>query len=320
MAGFFGFFDYTKPGKGVNPDEPPKKAFFRFWELYWRKFSKYIVLNLLSFAFLLPIITIIFRFFMTWMYNIMPESAFEELGGNIDGDEGVMIFGMLQSILLSVSLSIPSLLSMILLIASVILYGPMMCGMTYILRNYWREEHAWLSDFFDQMKKNFKQGVALGILELTALTTLLFNITTRVTEETAPWLVTSMPVIKYFSIFLFILLLFARNYFYAMAVTFNLKVLAIIKNGFAFAIVGLFRNIGVVFVQAVLLFAILFLPYADIILVPFFFFSLTGFLSIFATFPLIHKHMLVPAMERKKAAEAAENGDDEEITDDKGPA
>jgi len=30
MAGFFGLFDYTKPGKGVNKSEPQKKKSFFF--------------------------------------------------------------------------------------------------------------------------------------------------------------------------------------------------------------------------------------------------------------------------------------------------
>ena len=35
LAGFFGFFDYTKPGKGVNKDEPKKKGILRFFELFF---------------------------------------------------------------------------------------------------------------------------------------------------------------------------------------------------------------------------------------------------------------------------------------------
>lgn len=58
MAGIFGFFDYTKPGKGVNKDEPQKPRFLFFWELYFRKFWKLIQLNLLFLAFSLLIVTI----------------------------------------------------------------------------------------------------------------------------------------------------------------------------------------------------------------------------------------------------------------------
>lgn len=58
MAGFFGLFDYSKPGKGVRKDEPVKPRFLLFWELFFRKFWKLIQLNLLYVAFCLPIVTI----------------------------------------------------------------------------------------------------------------------------------------------------------------------------------------------------------------------------------------------------------------------
>lgn len=58
MAGFFGLFDYSKPGKGVRKDEPQKPRFLYFWELYFRKFWKLCQLNLLYVLFCLPVVTI----------------------------------------------------------------------------------------------------------------------------------------------------------------------------------------------------------------------------------------------------------------------
>lgn len=45
--GMFGFSDYNKNGPGVSKNEPKKKSFFRFWEIYFRKFWRLIPLNLL---------------------------------------------------------------------------------------------------------------------------------------------------------------------------------------------------------------------------------------------------------------------------------
>ncbi|MDL2233312.1 DUF624 domain-containing protein [Ruminococcaceae bacterium OttesenSCG-928-L11] len=58
MAGFFGFFDYSKPGKGVRKDEPKKSHFVQFFILVQRKFWKLIQLNLLFILFCIPIVTI----------------------------------------------------------------------------------------------------------------------------------------------------------------------------------------------------------------------------------------------------------------------
>lgn len=58
MAGIRGMFDYSKPGKGVDKDAPQKKPFFRFFELFFRKFWKMMELNWLYLLFCLPIVTI----------------------------------------------------------------------------------------------------------------------------------------------------------------------------------------------------------------------------------------------------------------------
>ncbi len=49
---------YNKPGPGIDKNRPKKKRFFLFFELYFRKFTKLIQLNLLYLICCLPIITI----------------------------------------------------------------------------------------------------------------------------------------------------------------------------------------------------------------------------------------------------------------------
>lgn len=51
-------YDYEKAGSGVSKNAPKKKAFFAFFELYFRKFWKLIRLNFLTFLFCIPIVTI----------------------------------------------------------------------------------------------------------------------------------------------------------------------------------------------------------------------------------------------------------------------
>ncbi len=55
---FFGLFNYSKPGPGVDKNAPKKKRFFFFFELYFRKFWKLIQLNLLFLVCCIPIVTI----------------------------------------------------------------------------------------------------------------------------------------------------------------------------------------------------------------------------------------------------------------------
>lgn len=51
-------FDYEKAGIGISKSAPKKKNFFVFFELYFRKFWKLVKLNIITFLFCLPIVTI----------------------------------------------------------------------------------------------------------------------------------------------------------------------------------------------------------------------------------------------------------------------
>ena len=52
--GLFSNKSYYKPGKGVEKDAPQKNAFFHFFELYGRKFWRFIEVNFIYLLVLLP--------------------------------------------------------------------------------------------------------------------------------------------------------------------------------------------------------------------------------------------------------------------------
>lgn len=51
-------FDYEKAGRGVSKNAPKKKSFFAFFELYFRYWWRLVKLNLLTFIFCIPVVTI----------------------------------------------------------------------------------------------------------------------------------------------------------------------------------------------------------------------------------------------------------------------
>ena len=51
-------YDYEKAGKGVAKNAPKKKAFFDFFEMYFRYFWRLVRLNILTFIFCIPVVTI----------------------------------------------------------------------------------------------------------------------------------------------------------------------------------------------------------------------------------------------------------------------
>lgn len=54
----FHFFNYDKPGKGIDPNAPKKRPFFLFFELYFRKLFLMMQMNVVYLFCCIPIITI----------------------------------------------------------------------------------------------------------------------------------------------------------------------------------------------------------------------------------------------------------------------
>ena len=58
MAGFFGMFDYSKPGKGVSKEDVQKSGIELYFDILSRRLWKLIKLNLIYVLFSIPAIVI----------------------------------------------------------------------------------------------------------------------------------------------------------------------------------------------------------------------------------------------------------------------
>ena len=235
MAGFFGLFDYNKPGPGVDKNSPKKKGFVIFFEIYFRKFWKLIIANLLYVLVSLPVLT----------------SGMAEV------------------------------------------------GLTYITRNFAREKHAFVSgDFFDTIKKNWKQALPIGIVNLLLTFMIGFDI----------WFfaANTKGIMGYIMVALIITIAivftFMKYYMAMLIITFKLTWKQIYKNSLIFAFAGMKRNIlislGLLLCYALAFLLIWFLfPIGLVIVILlyiFFFPAFRSYLIQYNIFPLIKKHMIDP--------------------------
>ena len=190
---------------------------------------------------------------------------------------------------------VPVVLRLILLALSVLAYGPTKCGITYVLRNYSRQSHSWISDIWDKAKENWKQGVLFGILDFVVAGILIFNLT----YEPEPSLATVVTISKYLSLLLASLYVFMRKYIYLMIVTVHLNVRSLLQNAWLLAFIGVFRNffsgIGnlLIWIAAYLLIMAVH-PFFEILFLGLLIYSFTNFISISACYPLIDKYLVVP--------------------------
>ena len=278
MAGFFR--NFSRSGKGVAKDAPDKKRFVLFFEILWRKLWQFIGLNIVYFIIVLPLFAYVSVFIMQ---SVGIQAA------DLAGNTLFVIFGYI--------LNLPSFLMWLLVGASAVLYGPATCGLTYVLRNFTRREHAWtFSDFFERSKQNFKQGLIAGIIDIVLVLSCSMYVAMDTTALTgSQWYLITF---KYIALIVFIIYFMMRFYIYTLIVTFNMGFKAIIKNSWIFVILGFFRNLcSVFFIVLSIATSVGYMLAFFGLITPVF----CRYIAVFNGYPVIDKYMLQPM--RKKEEE-----------------
>jgi uncharacterized membrane protein YesL len=251
-------FNYDRPGPGVRKDEPQKNAFIRFFAILFRKFTQFIELNLLFAAF---------------------------------------VFGAFVVVYL-VSSFIPNIPDWLILFLIILLVSPFLAGLTFVTRNYAREEHAFLmSDFLEASQKNWKAFLINGVVCYFLYFILSVAIKFYYSKLAyGLWYGFSLCI----CIAIALLLIFAQYYVPVMIITFDLKLIQIYKNALIFAILGLWRNLLLTIFLGLLA---AFLYFSSAIVLTFLIgiaftitllFSFSSFLINFTIYPLIYKTMILP--------------------------
>ena len=216
-------------------------------------------------------------------------------------------------------------------------------GLTYVTRNFVREKHAFVyGDFVDTVKKNWKQALPVGIINLLLTALLVADIIyfdplgiisamvyTMMGRELPPLQEASMGTTLMTAVIFFAWLIFSfmKYYIYLMMVTFKFKVTQIYKNSVIFAFAGMWRNISIFLFMGVIYAAAIFIallhPIGSVVALfgyVFLFPAFKSFLIQYATFPLIKKHIIDPYYkehpDEDKEAKRALNIDDNSVTEE----
>jgi len=180
-------------------------------------------------------------------------------------------------------------------------------GVTHVARSIVREKHSFLyGDFFEAIKKNWKQALILGVMNTISMVILGFDIwyfwgylNNKVDFFGLLGLSLAFLVVAGIS--------FMKYYIWTLLITFDLNVKQLIKNSFNFVFLNLWRNIlisvtmGIIYVGIFLLYlvnAYLMLAAAAIML-----FVVPGFKSALIqanAFPAIQKYIIDPYYKEHK--------------------
>jgi len=290
MAGIFGFFDYNKPGPGIPKDAPPKAPIIVFFGILQRKFWNFIKINLMVVLFNLPALAAGLFVAMGFFPYIIP-------GAESNSD---LVFA---------DLIIKFVLVILFTCVPMVTVGPVQAGFTYIMRNYAREEHAFIWwDFKDTAIKNLKQSIIVSLINF--FVTFLLLLSFRAYLEIGP---AGFITVAGVGIIVSMLLIFAcmNMYIYPMMITFDLTLKDLYKNAFIFAIIKFIPNIGIFLLCAFIIFfsfglIVPFSPIVGLFIYLFFMVSFIGFIINFYVYPALKKYMI------SRLGDDDEKGDDME--------
>lgn len=114
-------------------------------------------------------------------------------------------------------------------------------GITHVTRNTALDKHSFgLSDFFDTIKKNWRQALIVGVLNIIFTVLLFFNFLFFFGHK-GNEIVTTIGL--GLSMFVGVTFLMMRYYIWTLMITFNLSTVKLYTNSFKFVFINFWNNI-----------------------------------------------------------------------------
>ncbi len=307
------FNAYLKPGKGVRKKDVAENfGVKRFFTTFGDKFWRIVTLNLMYFLANCPI----FGLFAYLAgvggvpYQTPVNVLFQPLYGVMLHGENPSLNALYGVLGVQIEHGYPSVWTYVLFgvgLLTLFTFGISTAAMTYIHRNFIRREPVDLAeDFFHCIKRNFKQSLALGLIDLGILFVIAFDLVSYFYSNQS----FAFLLLLYLTGFLSILYLLMRPYMYLMCVTFDLKITKILKNSCILAVTGIGRNILCsLFALAVLILNVVvftFIPSLGVGMLFIFTVSIAWFFQVYGAWAVIKKHMIDPFYEEKSEKEEKE--------------
>ena len=168
---------YGKSGKGdFRKEDMPKNRWELFMDTLRTRFSGLVRLNLMYMVIWLPTMIVMLLTFVAGISNLntisdrpqegtlkqrSEESADEETASMYTEER----IAELEKEDVSMTLQSTIHLTLLILIPCIAITGPATAGVTYVTRNWARDEHAFIwADFKDAVKENWKQSLVISFI------------------------------------------------------------------------------------------------------------------------------------------------------------
>ncbi len=236
--------DYSKPGKGVDESGEGSEGAVLFFEIYIRKFWKLIQVNLLFCLANIPAFLILF-----YLSGVFSNAVFGSFPNQIAAIAGLSApdFNNPDFLLVYRAVDIGIRAAVTILFITFWGSGPAYAAMHYVLRNYSREEHSFiLSDFWDAIKDNLKQSLAVFVIDIIFMFLFFYGIFFYGSQQGF------IKYAKYLVYCLFAFYTISHLFVYPLMVRYRLKFTQLLRNSALFAIASLPYSILVVIILAAL--------------------------------------------------------------------
>ena len=302
----FGFFSQGERADAVAESSEPTLGYF--FKLLWRKSGRLLSLNLMMVVRFLPFLAALLIYLLGQKTYTVSSPVFtpilgvqllgEAQGANASNVTTALfgVFGGQQETAFPSTVAIA--LMLLLLAVTVLTWGWQTVGGAYNLRSLVRGDSCFLwSDYFYAIKRNLKQGFFFGLIDFLAIALLAFDwyyfnvLAGSAFAFSVMYFVTIMLIVIYASM---------RFYIYPMMITFDLSIRKLIKNAFIFSMLGIKRNLMVIFgfalvagINYALIMPSLSVGFTLPLILPLFYLpALGGFMSMYAAYPNIRRYMI----------------------------
>ncbi|MBP3646611.1 MAG: YesL family protein [Clostridia bacterium] len=234
-------FYYGKSGKGdYTKEDLPTTRWQLFWEMLRVRFASLFKLNLLYMIAWIPAIIVIGRGVMlaySGLANVVEHQAMM-IAGEITEDAFRQINGEFMEAVKALLMQ-----TLVLLVPALAVTGPFTAGISYVTRNWARDEHAFvLSDFMDAVKENWKH--ALITSTITGLAPLLMYVCiTFYGQMAAQSVLYAIP--QALIIMVGVVWMSALMYIYPQMVTYKINYKGLLRNSIIMVIGRLPMTIGI---------------------------------------------------------------------------
>ena len=245
---------YGKSGKGdFRKEDLPENRWQLFWDTLRTRLSALFRLNMMYMVIWLPTMIVLLTTYITSLSNLntivsAKEGTLQQEVQETAGQENAITFtdeeiarlaeinpmDYIQSTLMT---------TLLILIPCIAITGPVTAGVSYVVRNWARDEHAFIwSDFKDAVKENWKQSLVISLIT-SVIPTLAY-----VGWEFYGQLAAKQPLMMVPQILVMMIAVIwalCVTYMYPLLVTYQLKLRDLLRNGLLLGVARLPMSVGI---------------------------------------------------------------------------